>query len=304
MALGVVAKLWLRSLRVTVAMDPALRSSERAWVLAFWHGTQWPLLAWSRRRRTAVMVSWSADGGMQARALAIVGMRVVRGSSSRGGARGLATIVRALKRDGVDAAFAVDGPRGPRGKAKEGALVAARAVGALIVPMGAAVQRGIVFDRSWDHFVLAWPFSRVVVKLGAPIEPTAQGAQLRLEAAIDEANADAGALLLASSGELRKAGDGLHFDPSATGKSGCLDGRACRRVLREPPTVDVVDGLKVVHVQQEDRGLDDVSEGASRGLEDGSHVVEHALGLSGDVSLHHLPGAGIERDLSAQEDEA
>jgi hypothetical protein len=250
------------------------------------------------------MVSWSADGGMQARALAIVGMCVVRGSSSRGGARGLAAIVRALKRGGMDAAFAVDGPRGPRGRAKEGVIVAARAAGAVMVPMGAAVERGIVFDASWDHFALAWPFSRVAVKLGAPIDPTAPDALLRLEAAIDDANADAGALLAGGSGELRKAGDGLDFDPCAAGERGGLDGRARWRALGKAPGVDVVDGLKVVHVQEEDRGLDDVSERAAGGVEDRSHVVQHALGLHGDVSLHHLPGAGVERDLPAQEDEA
>ena len=170
---GCVACVWLSTLRVRVAYDPALEGvRDRLWVLAFWHGTQWPLLAWRRRRRTIVLVSWSRDGAMQARALALQGLHVVRGSSSRGGARGLAALVAAMRRERADSAFAVDGPRGPRGVAKAGAIVAARATGAVVVPMGGAVRRGVVLRRSWDQLAIAWPFTRVDVTLGRPIEPT------------------------------------------------------------------------------------------------------------------------------------
>jgi lysophospholipid acyltransferase (LPLAT)-like uncharacterized protein len=193
--LGVVARVWLATLRVRVDVDPALEAaaSDRPWVLAFFHGTQWPLLAWKRRRTTLVMVSLSQDGTMQARALALQGFGVVRGSSSRGGARGLASLVRRMKREDADAAFAVDGPRGPYGVAKGGAVSAARASGALLVPMGGGVSRGVVLERAWDKFVLAWPFTRVTVRLGAPIEPADEDALERLERAIVRANVEAAA---------------------------------------------------------------------------------------------------------------
>ena len=153
-------------------MHPALEGvRDRPWVLAFWHGTQWPLLAWRRRRPTVVLVSLSRDGAIQARALAVQGLRVVRGSSSREGARGLAQVVRAMKRDALDAAFAVDGPRGPMGIVKGGLLVAARATGAVVVPLTGQMRRGLVLSRSWDRFAVAWPFTRVEVVLGEPIDP-------------------------------------------------------------------------------------------------------------------------------------
>jgi lysophospholipid acyltransferase (LPLAT)-like uncharacterized protein len=171
---GLLARLWLATLRVHVVTHPALDAvRDRPWVLAFWHGTQWPLLAWRRRRRTVVLVSLSRDGAMQARALAVQGLRVVRGSSSRGGARGLAQLVRAMKRESADAAFAVDGPRGPIGVVKGGLLVAARATGAVVVPLTGSVRRGFVLRRTWDRFAVAWPFSRVEVVLGEPIDPVA-----------------------------------------------------------------------------------------------------------------------------------
>jgi lysophospholipid acyltransferase (LPLAT)-like uncharacterized protein len=187
----VVARLWLATLRVRVVSHPGLdRVGDRPWVLAFWHGTQWPLLAWRRRRPTVVLVSLSRDGSMQASALAVQGFQVVRGSSSRGGARGLAAVVRAMRRGGADAAFAVDGPKGPRGVVKGGAIVAARAAGAVLVPMAGAVRRGVVLRRAWDRFAIAWPFTRVDVALGDPVDPlTAADPRAEIESSLARLNA-------------------------------------------------------------------------------------------------------------------
>ena len=194
--LGVVARLWLATLRVRLVVHAELERPELAdvpWVLSFFHGTQWPLLAWRRRRPTLVMVSHSDDGAIQARALGVLGFRVVRGSSSRGGARGLAAIVRGLRAGNTDAAFAVDGPRGPYGEVKPGAALAAQRSGGVLVPMGSAIANGKTFMRAWDRFVLAWPFARVVVVLGAPIDASMEG--VRLRDAIAEANDEAVAVL-------------------------------------------------------------------------------------------------------------
>jgi lysophospholipid acyltransferase (LPLAT)-like uncharacterized protein len=209
--LGVVVRVWLATLRVRVVVHPALEGADaaaRPWVLSFFHGTQFPLLAWPRRRKTIVLVSHSRDGELQAAALRTQGMAVERGSSSRGGARGLAALVRRMRREGLDAAFAVDGPRGPYGKAKEGALVCARAVGALLVPMGSAVARGWVARRAWDRFAVPWPFTRVVVALGAPMD--ASCTPEALESAISEALNTARIGASNSEGELSHA----HFHHS------------------------------------------------------------------------------------------
>lgn len=199
LVLGGVARVWLATLRLRVVTHPALaQHGDVPWVLSFFHGAQWPLLAWKRRRPTLVMVSHSADGAIQARALGLLGFRVVRGSSSRGGARGLAAIVRGLRRGDVDAAFAVDGPRGPYGAPKPGAALAAQRSGGVLVPMGSAVASGKTFVRAWDRFVLAWPFARAVVVLGAPIDAgamTSDDAIVALRNGIVEAQTAAAAVL-------------------------------------------------------------------------------------------------------------
>lgn len=206
--LGLVARVWLRTLRLELDVHPSLLAdfADRPWVLAFFHGKQWPLLAWKRRRRTVVMVSFSNDGELQSRALSVLGFSIVRGSSSRGGARGLAGVVRKLRAGGHDAAFAVDGPRGPYGEPKPGVLFAARRANAVIVPMGSAAFGAKIFARAWDRFALAWPFARVSVVLGAPLDVNGEdtpNAPARLAAAIGAANDAAEGLLAHTSRDAR-----------------------------------------------------------------------------------------------------
>jgi lysophospholipid acyltransferase (LPLAT)-like uncharacterized protein len=193
-AVGVVAAwvagVWVASLRVRVHGEALERLEGRGRVLAFFHGTQLMLHALRRRRATCVMVSHSRDGELQAAALATLGFDVVRGSSSRGGVRALAEMVRRLRQPRTDAVFAVDGPRGPYGVVKRGALVAAERAGACIIPAGAAARRRVVLARAWDRFVLPWPFTRVEIVLGAPIS-LGEGADARLAQAIAECNARA-----------------------------------------------------------------------------------------------------------------
>jgi hypothetical protein len=216
--LGLLVWAWLRTLRLRVVdrTSEAARGSSSPWVLVFFHGTQVPLLAWRRRRRTAVLVSLSKDGELQARVMARNGMVVVRGSSSRGGARGLAAMVRALRAarsapapergtgagtgDGeLDAAFAVDGPRGPYGAVQPGALACARHTRGMLVPIGSACAPAKRFERAWDRFALPWPFARAVVVVG-PELPADTDASV-LAGAIGDANAEAARRLAGASAE-------------------------------------------------------------------------------------------------------
>lgn len=165
--LGWVVQAWLATLRLTVVdRTGAARTDPRPWILAFFHGTQVPLLAWRRRRRTSVLVSLSTDGGWSTAVMRRAGMVVVRGSSSRGGARALIELVRVVREQSLDAAFAVDGPRGPHGSVAPGVLACARHVDGVLVPIGSACAPHRTLTRAWDRMALPWPFARAVVVLG------------------------------------------------------------------------------------------------------------------------------------------
>jgi lysophospholipid acyltransferase (LPLAT)-like uncharacterized protein len=146
-----------------------VHASGRRCVYSFWHRTIFLAMWWWRHRGVVAMTSANFDGQLLGRALERLGFAATPGSSSRGGLRGLAVLAKQMKQ-GHDAAFSVDGPRGPRYVAKPGPALLARLSGCPIVCFHLCAQRAHTFEKSWDHFQLPHPFSRVVLVVGPPIE--------------------------------------------------------------------------------------------------------------------------------------
>ncbi|MFO0572013.1 MAG: DUF374 domain-containing protein [Polyangiaceae bacterium] len=193
--LGVLVRLWVWTFRVTLRMPQRLAAGGEPWVFGFWHGRQLALLAAPRRPGTRVMVSWSKDGALQSGVMRALGFRVVRGSSSRGGASALRRIARGV-RAGADAVFALDGPRGPARRAKPGAAATAMLGRARLVAVGSAVSRGWSLGRTWDDFQIPLPFARVAIFVSDPLDPALSAADLSvLERALGAAELSAAALL-------------------------------------------------------------------------------------------------------------
>jgi len=67
------------------------------------------------------------------------------------------------------AAHMLDGPRGPAGLVKLGAIAIARGAGAVIVP-SVAIADSAWYLHSWDRFMIPKPFSRVTIKFCPKIE--------------------------------------------------------------------------------------------------------------------------------------
>jgi hypothetical protein len=160
---------------------------ERLWaegrpvIYAVWHGRMLMLAHfYPHRRPIHVLVSRSRDGAVIGRLVEGFGARVVRGSSSRGGATALRRLVRLVRREGGDVLVVPDGPRGPRYVAQAGAVQLARLTGAPIVPIGFGVSRGRVL-RTWDEFLVPYPFGRACVVFGEPLVVPAGGDRGSLE---------------------------------------------------------------------------------------------------------------------------
>jgi lysophospholipid acyltransferase (LPLAT)-like uncharacterized protein len=146
----------------------AARQAGRGLVYTFWHreicGATW---FW-RKRGIVVMTSQNFDGEYIARIIHKHGYGAARGSSTRGAGRALAEMSRCL-REGRDAAFTIDGPRGPRFVAKQGSVILARATGAGILCFHVEPRHAYVFRKSWDLFQIPRPFSRAAVLIAPPI---------------------------------------------------------------------------------------------------------------------------------------
>jgi lysophospholipid acyltransferase (LPLAT)-like uncharacterized protein len=165
-------RLYLSLLRVNVIGEEVLLqhlANHGRIIAALWHQRFLPALAYVtkfRKLRLCVMISQSKDGDLIAPIAKRLGLEPVRGSSSRGGKKALATILKTLEdRPGV--VHIVDGPRGPKGEVKPGLIGMAQATGAAIIPVFVSAQRAWVMG-SWDRFLVPKPFSRVKIRWGQP----------------------------------------------------------------------------------------------------------------------------------------
>ncbi|MBI4649844.1 lysophospholipid acyltransferase family protein [Candidatus Desantisbacteria bacterium] len=137
-------------------------------IFTFWHDSQLFFVYYYRNRNINVLVSESKDGEYITRTIEKLGFRSLRGSSSRGGLKGLLKMINALK-EGYDAGITPDGPRGPRHVLKEGVLLLSQRTGCPIIPISFSSRKGKYF-KSWDKFFMPFPFSRGMLIYGNPIE--------------------------------------------------------------------------------------------------------------------------------------
>ena len=131
-------------------------------IFAFWHRSIFPIMWWARHRGVVVMNTTNFDGQWTRRVIERLGFGTAQGSSTRGGLRGLAVMAQRLEQ-GLDVAFTIDGPRGPRYVAKPGPVMLARRTGCPIVVFHVGLESAHTFPKTWDLFQIPYPFSRAVI---------------------------------------------------------------------------------------------------------------------------------------------
>ena len=159
-------------------------------IYPFWHRCLIPACYMWRKKRIAVLTSTSFDGEYIARILGRMGYTPVRGSSTRGGVRGLLGMQEQLE-SGRSVAFTIDGPRGPMYEAKPGPVLLARVTQLPVVCFHVALERSWVLSKSWDRFMIPKPFSRALVRISRLIHVPPDGDLDRyrdeMQAALDRA---------------------------------------------------------------------------------------------------------------------
>jgi len=164
---------WQRAERVYAA--------KKQCIWAFWHRVIIPIVWWRRNHGVVIMNTTAFDGQWTRKVIEWLGFGTAQGSSSRGGLRGLAVMARRLG-EGVDCGFTIDGPRGPRYIAKPGPVILARKTGCPVMVFHIGVDRGITFDKTWDHFLLPKPFARAAILFAPPIYVPRDATPEQLEA--------------------------------------------------------------------------------------------------------------------------
>jgi lysophospholipid acyltransferase (LPLAT)-like uncharacterized protein len=158
--------IWGRTWRFEVIAEegvtPILYGQKSpAGIFCFWHQCVLPCTAYFRRSRAVILISQSFDGELITRILKLFGFDAVRGSSSRGGREGLLGLKSVIE-TGRTAIFTADGPLGPIYQTKMGPIKLAQMTGAPIGAFHLEPEHAWVL-RSWDHFLIPKPFTRICV---------------------------------------------------------------------------------------------------------------------------------------------
>ena len=174
-----------------IGVDQADRAADRGngLVVVFWHGRLMmaPVMRKQTAKRFFMLISAHRDGDIIKDSVKSFGLEFIRGStanprkpkSDKGGLTASVEMLEALSAGHI-VGITPDGPRGPREKLQAGAIRIAQHAGAPIAPMAISVSRGKLM-KSWDRFLLAWPFSHCTVIVGPVIEPPAKNDAEALE---------------------------------------------------------------------------------------------------------------------------
>lgn len=180
-----ILRVWFATCRITVVgrdVHERFILGDEKLVGGTWHRGALFLVWFYRRVRPMIMFSRSRDGELIAGYAENLGVLAVRGSSSRGGAAVLRTMIRFLRASGPrKAATVLDGPRGPRFVARPGMLQLARNAGVPFIPLVMSAAPAITLTGTWDHTMIPLPFSRVAVVYGRPLTIGADVRGPRLE---------------------------------------------------------------------------------------------------------------------------
>lgn len=136
-------------------------------IFVFWHEQLLLMAKAYHGSQAKVLISASRDGELIARTMKYFDLGAIRGSSRRGGRAAFRELVH-LGRQPCDLAITPDGPKGPRRSIKDGVIELARISGRPVIPLCFVSSRGRRF-KSWDRFLLPYPFGRGVYSYGPPV---------------------------------------------------------------------------------------------------------------------------------------
>lgn len=169
---GPLIRLWIGTVRLRIAMadwttDPDHPRNTRPYLHAFWHEGILALTSVTYRNPIYVLISQHADGELIAQVCRGLGLKTVRGSTTRGGGQAVAELLARSKN--AHLAITPDGPKGPRREVQRGVVFLASRSGLPVVPYGLAFSRAWR-ARSWDRFAVPLPFSCIYGVTGPALE--------------------------------------------------------------------------------------------------------------------------------------
>ncbi|HEU5046598.1 MAG TPA: DUF374 domain-containing protein [Rickettsiales bacterium] len=137
-------------------------------IFSFWHGSLLMMaMICPKANKTHAIISTHHDGEIIARTIQRFGIDVIRGSTTRGGAKAAAKAIRAL-RAGEHIVITPDGPKGPRMKVQTGVIDLARLANVPVICIACHSSRHRLMS-SWDKFMVVFPFGAIYYRVSSPL---------------------------------------------------------------------------------------------------------------------------------------
>ncbi len=138
-------------------------------IFSMWHCHQCLVYGVEDKSKFYALISASNDGEIIAKAAECLNIKSVRGSTKRRGVAASLELLEKLK-EGNSAGIMVDGPRGPKGKVKDGIINISKLSGVPIVPVAWASKDKTFFTfDTWDKFQVPFGPCKTVALYGNPI---------------------------------------------------------------------------------------------------------------------------------------
>jgi lysophospholipid acyltransferase (LPLAT)-like uncharacterized protein len=152
----------IKTLSIKIHNPP---DKSKNYVFIFLHSQM--MIGWwlFKDRRSAALVSQSKDGDILNSLRTNWEYKIVRGSSSKGGKDAIQALTEIVNKN-YSAVITPDGPRGPAGEIKNGALIISNKCRIPIIPVKIRYHRKKILAKSWDKFEIPLPFSVCDVYFG------------------------------------------------------------------------------------------------------------------------------------------
>jgi len=139
---------------------------QKAHIYGFWHSKLFitPIFFKDVEKKLA-MSSPTKDGELISVPLEKMGYVLVRGSSDKKSISSTISLLKYLKK-GYSIGTPLDGPKGPKEKAKKGLLYLCQKTSVPLVPVGISYTNKWILKKTWDKFEIPKPFSKVRIVLG------------------------------------------------------------------------------------------------------------------------------------------
>jgi lysophospholipid acyltransferase (LPLAT)-like uncharacterized protein len=171
-----LAKLMIESIvhcnRVTISGREhiaELQNKNLPLIFIFWHRHILFVIHQFKNTGARPLISLSSDGELVSAVAEEFGMKPIRGSSSKGGARAFLNMVNSIQKENAQVLITADGPKGPARQVKAGTVQLALKTKAWVIPISWSGSRVKVLEKSWDRFLIPLPFGRIHFAYGQPL---------------------------------------------------------------------------------------------------------------------------------------